>query len=291
MLLDFVRGSSSHFRPSPRSTSAPALEEAQKAAVVHDTYDLDDPPTHPGNGWTRFVCISDNHSDLCRVPDGDVLLHAGDLTKHGTWKDLDITLQWLKSLPHRAKFVIAGNHDLCLDAQYKENGSLRPIKPRRLDDKDITTAQTRIRSRATRKAGITYLEYQSATYTARSGRTYTIYGSPAAPFYSLGAFQYADSGAQVVCDQIPAGTHILMTHTPPLGICDLTKRNKNAGCPVLAERLTRDDLKSCRLHVFGHIHEARGATLIGQSEDTPCRVSVNASLPALQLPIIVDLQD
>ena len=154
-----------------------------------------------------------------------------------------------------------------------------------------------------------YLEHEAVVYTAKSGRAYTIYASPvcpslvrsfsftqrsfqAAPFYSLGAFQYTPEEAKALYDRIPPGTNILMTHTPPLGACDVTKRGKHAGCPELASRLAHDDLQTCRLHVYGHIHEAHGATLVGQTEKNPSgRVSVNAALPSIPLPIIVDLQD
>lgn len=159
-----------------------------------------------------------------------------------------------------------------------------------------------------------YLEYDTATYTAKSGRTYTIYGSPvcdcfadsythqnlysshfvqAAPrFHSIGAFQYTHEEAEDVYARMPPSIDILMTHAPPLGACDMSKRGQRAGCPTLAERLTNDDMQSCRLHVCGHIHEARGVAVVGQSKDNPDgRVCVNAALPSAQLPVIVDLMD
>jgi hypothetical protein len=70
-------------------------------AVVHFVYDVKNPPPRPGlttttttssqvanesqgseqaASWTRFVCISDTHCNTFEVPEGDVLLHAGDLT-------------------------------------------------------------------------------------------------------------------------------------------------------------------------------------------------------------------
>ncbi|KAI0807855.1 Metallo-dependent phosphatase [Fomes fomentarius] len=271
--------------------SLPQTSEAQ-TAVVHDWYDITHPPRHPGPGWTRFVCISDTHSYIFPVPPGDVLLHSGDLSGHGTLQDLKVTLNWLKSLPHPAKFFIAGNHDLALDEGYEEGGDLRQFKPFRLKDKDITAARKLVRSNSFRKEGMFYLEHEAAIYHAQTGKTYTIYGSPAAPFYSIGAFQYEPGHGKDIYQKIPASTNILLTHTPPLGVCDLTKHGKHAGCPELAERLAHDDLKNCRLHVYGHIHEGRGAAIVGQTPDNPSgRVSVNAALPNSPLPIIVDLKD
>lgn len=72
------------------------------------------PPAHPGSGWTRFVCISDTHSRIFPVPDGDVLLHAGDLSSWGHPEQVEGTLTWLRSLEHPTKIVIAGNHDVSL---------------------------------------------------------------------------------------------------------------------------------------------------------------------------------
>jgi hypothetical protein len=38
-------------------------------------------PPHPGPDWTRFLLMSDMHSRAeFRVPEGDVLIHAGDLS-------------------------------------------------------------------------------------------------------------------------------------------------------------------------------------------------------------------
>ena len=85
------------------SSASGSVPQCPQTAVVHEAYDMSYPPKHPGLGWTRFICISDTHSMRFHVPDGDVLLHAGDLTRHGTLKDLEGTLDWLKELPHPTK--------------------------------------------------------------------------------------------------------------------------------------------------------------------------------------------
>jgi len=61
----------------------------------------------------RFVLVSDTHSTspedgLFKVPDGDVFIHAGDLTNRGTFAELKKTLGWIERLPHEVKIVIAG---------------------------------------------------------------------------------------------------------------------------------------------------------------------------------------
>ena len=63
----------------------------------------------------KIVCISDTHGlhwNLT-VPDGDILIHAGDVTRYGTFEDLYDFNKYLGSLPHPYKIVIAGNHDFC----------------------------------------------------------------------------------------------------------------------------------------------------------------------------------
>lgn len=72
-------------------------------ARVYVSYDIADPPPHPGDRWTRFVCISDTHSRRYSVPPGDVLLHSGDLSSWGQLAQLRKTVDWIKTLPHPTK--------------------------------------------------------------------------------------------------------------------------------------------------------------------------------------------
>lgn len=79
---------------------------ASETAVVHVDYDVADPPPKPSGDWTRFVCVSDTHARTFAVPDGDVLLHSGDLTESGTLAEMRTTVEWLASMPHRAKMFV-----------------------------------------------------------------------------------------------------------------------------------------------------------------------------------------
>jgi len=62
-------------------------------------------PPHPGDEWTRFVCISDTHDCTPVVPDGDVLLHAGDISA-GIPESVKSMFDWLKGLPHQTKVSV-----------------------------------------------------------------------------------------------------------------------------------------------------------------------------------------
>ena len=65
----------------------------------------------------RLVLISDTHGrhrDL-KIPDGDLLIHAGDFTRSGLLEDAEDFNAWLKEQPHSQKIVINGNHECNAD--------------------------------------------------------------------------------------------------------------------------------------------------------------------------------
>lgn len=95
---------------------------------------------------------------------------------------------------------------------------------------------------------------------------------------------------EAIYEKIPDNTEILMTHTPPYRTLDRTKRGKDAGCHILSSKLKQ--LKQCRLHVFGHIHESAGFQVGDYKGRDTHRVSVNAALPnSCGRVIVVDLHD
>lgn len=53
----------------------------------------------------RFVCISDTHGKHRKInlPDGDILLHAGDITNVGETNQLEDFAEWLSNLPFKQK--------------------------------------------------------------------------------------------------------------------------------------------------------------------------------------------
>lgn len=56
----------------------------------------------------RIVCISDTHNQTPKLPKGDVLIHAGDLTNHGSITELRKVVAWLEKADFQAKIVVAG---------------------------------------------------------------------------------------------------------------------------------------------------------------------------------------
>lgn len=179
----------------------------------------------------RIVCVSDTHArhHLTTLPPGDVLVHAGDITRHGALEDVEAFDAWLGTLNYRHKVVICGNHDFCFQEQAAE-----------------------ARARVT-----------NAVYLEDSGceiEGVTFYGSPWQPWFGGWAFnlQRGEELAKVWA-KIPVGVDVLITHGPPEGILDRTKRGDFAGCRDLFHRVFE---VRPRLHVFGHIHEAAGRTQI-----------------------------
>jgi Calcineurin-like phosphoesterase len=110
----------------------------------------------------KVVCISDTHDQFVDIPDGDLLIHAGDLTNGGTVHDIQKQLDWLDSLPHRAKVVVCGNHDSWFDPT-----------SRNPEDRDA--------SRKPDLKSIHYLEHSSVVLGFDGGRELRIYGAPDIP--------------------------------------------------------------------------------------------------------------
>lgn len=171
------------------------------------------------------------HQSVQSLPDGDILIHVGDLTQSGTPEELNDALKWLNSHPHTYKIFIAGNHDKTLaDPSIVEK--IRETYP-----------------------SLIYLHDSEATVSIRT-RTMNIYGSPYTPRYGSGSFQYprvhpSQATSSSLWSKIPLQTDILITHGPPSYYLDI----KGSGCPALLQALWRI---RPQLHVFGHIHAARG---------------------------------
>ncbi|KAJ7248843.1 Metallo-dependent phosphatase [Mycena haematopus] len=225
--------------------------------LKYATMPLPRPESTAGKTWTRFVLISDTHGRTFPVPDGDVLLHSGDLTRSGTLNDLRQIMTWLYALPHPIKIIIAGNRDFPLDRKWYDinwpQTGRHGNKPTWEPPESIFELLTGPDAVA---ANIVYLQDQVYRFRTRpGGREWSVYGSPPRCRPPVRAFAYHESDAEALVATFPS-TDLLLTHCPPHDVLDFTNRAERAGCPALAARLPT--LRP-RLHVFGHIHEARGA--------------------------------
>ncbi|EWC43654.1 hypothetical protein DRE_01541 [Drechslerella stenobrocha 248] len=212
----------------------------------------------------RIVCISDTHNDDRRadIPDGDIFIHAGDMTDWGTLTELQDAYNWISSLPHKLKIVVAGNHDFGLDADH----------PRYVPE-----AVELFTSDAAKAAGIHYLNQQVQTftdYTSDSPGELRVYGNPRQPEF-LGkpyAFIYRPfpfEGSVEAWKDAPTSNDnvdIWVMHSPPYGRLDaITAKYKGlTGCQVQVRKIAAAKPLLC---VFGHYHFSWGVERVRWEED------------------------
>ncbi len=192
----------------------------------------------------RIVCLSDTHNcnEQIAVPDGDILIHAGDATNRGSIPEISAFNEWFGNLPHRYKIFVAGNHDWLFETNNSYARSLLSSKIIYLQD--------------------SFVEIEGLK----------IYGSPWQPRFFDWAFNLM-RGEELAekWKLIPNDTDILITHGPPHGILDEVPRQlwiENTGCEELRKKVEQIRPKA---HIFGHIHCG-----YGQKEDFGVKF-INAS--------------
>lgn len=235
----------------------------------------------------RLVCISDTHSMhremLHELPEGDMLIHSGDISNKGGERDVTDFIHWLEGIKgFESKIFISGNHDFCFERislphHKKEYDWLRHlIAPENLSQSDIV-----------------YLEDESFTIEdPEFSRPIKFYGTPWQPWFYDWAFNLPRMGDQLreKWNMIPNDVDVLITHTPPNGIKDYVinwRGNEHVGCEVLRARLEEI---SPAVNVFGHIHEGYGVSYVNKT------MFVNASIctaryEPINKPIIIDLTE
>jgi len=205
---------------------------------------------------TRIVLISDTHNrhgELV-VPDGDILIHAGDFSLTGYRPEIESFNTWLGTLPHRHKIVVAGNHDRGLE---ENPGSYEPL---------ISNA--------------VYLLDSSVICDG-----YKIYGAPWTLPCGNWAFMMKQTEIAAKWDLIPPDTDVLVTHGPPMGYGDLLYSSNRTGDWAL---LTAIEKVRPALHVCGHIHEDYGIRNIGGHTITVNAAICDLEYKATHEPIVID---
>jgi Icc-related predicted phosphoesterase len=184
----------------------------------------------------EITFISDTHETHHRLteqlPGGHVIVCAGDVSGRGYSRQVEDFLFWYSNLPYRHKIFIAGNHDYLFED--------RPTIAKELLDK---------------YPEVIYLEQSEVVIDGVK-----FFGSPYTPRFFDWAFN-VDRGDAIreYWLKIPLDTDVLITHGPPKGHGDYTRRDhKNVGCWDLLDIVT-SQVKP-KYHVFGHIHEGYGVT-------------------------------
>jgi predicted phosphohydrolase len=174
-------------------------------------------------------CISDLHGTFPHMEGGDLLIVAGDVQRNHRLKCLMEFFDWLEVQPYRKKVLIAGNHDVCLEET-------------------------------------SYPFLKICDYLQDSGTDFEglkIWGSPwvrGNKWWSDNCKAFALENDAQLAEKwalIPDDTDILVTHSPPYGMMDETEDGEPCGSPALT-KWESDHVSTLKLHVWGHIHEARG---------------------------------
>lgn len=218
----------------------------------------------------RLCLISDTHElhEAVKIPEGDILVHAGDMTLEGSPAAISSFGHWLHKQIFPFKICIAGNHDILFQRS--------PDKARRILQEACPE--------------VLYLEDTDVEVMGLK-----FYGSPWTPTFDIGwAFNYPRGYLKEKWSKIPYGLDVLVTHGPPAG--DLggrlpgfgDRRGEDVGDGELRNAIME---KKPRLHVCGHIHEGRG------ERNYEGMKFVNASICAIgrsgyyprNSPVVVDL--
>lgn len=186
----------------------------------------------------KIVIISDTHNlaHMLEIPDGDVLVHAGDFTMRGTEEEFRDFAYWLSTLPHKDIVICAGNHDW-------------------LAESDPLLAKNIIEGS---RENVHFLLHE-----AKNIQNIKFFASPFTPTFFNWAFNL-DRGEPIKqkWDLIPNDVDVLITHGPPFGILDVVgpdfrnKVAKHVGCEELRKKI--DTMDNLKVHISGHLHNSYG---------------------------------
>ena len=187
----------------------------------------------------KIICISDTHGKHEQLnydlPEGDMIIHAGDVSNLGKIYEINEFTQWFSKLPYKYKIFIAGNHDFGFEAIRHSN------------EIGISIPH-----------GVIYLQDEMVEIEGIK-----IYGSPWQPEFYDWAFNLP-RGEKIAekWNMIPENLDILVTHGPPHGILDDTIQGMRVGCEDLYKRVMEVKPK---YHIFGHIHYGYGMKITDET--------------------------
>ena len=187
----------------------------------------------------KICCISDTHGKHDRLNleayPADMLIHAGDITSGGTFREVLIFLEWFSVQDYKYKVFIPGNHDICIEEKYE----------------DFLTLLGRF-------SNIAFLHNSGIEIDGIN-----IWGSGDTPEFCNWAFNKTEEELKETWALVPKDIDILVSHGPAYGILDLVNNtwsvDPNVGCKSLRDVVTNSDIKHC---IVGHIHEQGGKSII-----------------------------
>lgn len=244
----------------------------------------------------KIICISDTHGhhrELTEIPEGDMIIHAGDVSNIGRKNEVEDFLDWFSKLPFKHRIFINGNHDFFFDYDWKAetesgderfNGTYAKIHPKKV-----------VESTLAEFPGIVYLNDSGVEIDGIK-----IWGSPITPWFHDWAFnRYREGldmrnssvtekgGIKKHWDLIPKNTDILVTHGPVDGVLDLTREGARTGCKDLLNKILETNVK---IHICGHIHESYGTFETGDGRKFINASLLNRSYYLANKPIVFDFE-
>lgn len=182
----------------------------------------------------KLCIISDTHNKhkrLAKLPDADVIIHAGDFTSMGHSHEIVTFMQWYSKLPYKYKIVIAGNHDWLFETHRLLALEKVPENVIYLEDSGVEIE------------GIKF------------------WGTPVQLPFNNWAFNRPEEKLAQHWQAIPDDTDVLITHQPPYSIFDWSVYDlKHTGSPSLYKEVV-ERIKP-KVHIFGHIHSGYGIKVI-----------------------------
>lgn len=237
-------------------------------------------PPKPADAVARLVCMADTHQQEATwtfspfPSDADVLVYAGDFTYTGAPDAIRAFAAWLRALPVAEKVVIAGNHDVTLDAPYYDRAWKRFHRRGKLELTPADVDELRASCSAFLCNG------EAVVHGLR------FWGSPYSPEFCDWAFPLEFHERAPLWKTIPAGVDVVVTHGPCTGHGSLCTSGDEAGDDVLLRELLQRVRPA--LHVAGHIHEGYGASKEGDVTFVNAS-SVDLRYKPVHRPIVVDI--
>ena len=194
----------------------------------------------------KVIALSDLHGTLLPIEDYfepcELVCSCGDIVPLNIQANSHKTRQWLinkfkpwcESLPCDKVIFIAGNHDIYLN-------NLDFMYTQFPKDKKVT-----------------YLFHEKYIYTSKSGKEYSIFGTPYCKLFGNWAFMEMDDKLEELYSDIPENLDILLVHDQPYGYGDILEENSAPwadGSHIGNKPLVKAVLKKQPRYMFtAHLH-------------------------------------
>lgn len=171
--------------------------------------------------------ISDTHGqhEDVELSRGNMIIHAGNITKNGTFSEVEAFLQWFAHLNYKYKIFIAGTHDHFFEDEPKLARRLIP-------------------------AGVVYLEESGVEMGGLK-----IWGSPYNSDHDGNAFSLTEDKIIDHWEKIPNDSDMVIIHTPAYGVLDENANGEHEGSKDLLRKLVRVEPK---YFICGHRQSTHG---------------------------------